>query len=77
MAIARAVVHRPALVLADEPSGALDTENAGLVMQILMGLCGEGMAVVVVTHDSGVASYCHRVVHLDGAQSSHSSMSLR
>lgn len=65
-AIARAVVHDPALVLADEPTGALDAANGDRVMQILMDLRREGMAVVVVTHDTKVASYCDRLVRLDG-----------
>lgn len=61
-AIARSVVHDPAIVFADEPTGALDRENAETVMQTLMELRAEGLAVVVVTHDPDVASSCDRVV---------------
>lgn len=67
-AVARALVHRPAIVFADEPTGALDTANAQIVMEALVGSAREqGAAVVLVTHETRLASYCDRdVVVRDG-----------
>jgi putative ABC transport system ATP-binding protein len=68
VAIARAVVSRPKLILADEPTGNLDTANGEEVMQLLTELNGEGTTVVMVTHSHSHAEYAHRVVNLlDGA----------
>src|SRR5690606_23352492 len=68
-AIARAVVHEPAIVLADEPTGALDSLNAEAVMDALTALVRRtGAALLVVTHDNLVASHLDRLVTLsDGA----------
>lgn len=64
-AIARALIHRPAVVLADEPTGALDTTAGLLAMEALTGLAREqGASVVVVTHDARIASLCDRDVTL-------------
>ncbi len=67
-AVARALVHRPAIVFADEPTGALDTANAQIVMEALVGSAREqGAAVVLVTHETRLASYCDRdVIVRDG-----------
>lgn len=60
-AVARALVHRPKVVFADEPTGALDTENGTRVMDQLLEAASEaGAAVVVVTHDPAVARRCAR-----------------
>lgn len=60
-AVARALVHRPKLVFADEPTGALDTDNGSLVVDQLLEAASEaGAAVVVVTHDDAIASRCGR-----------------
>jgi putative ABC transport system ATP-binding protein len=68
VAIARAVVARPKLILADEPTGNLDTVNGEEVMQLLTQLNDEGTTIVMVTHSHGHAQYAHRVVNmLDGA----------
>jgi putative ABC transport system ATP-binding protein len=68
VAIARAVVARPKLILADEPTGNLDTTNGEEVMQLLTQLNDEGMTIVMVTHSSPHAEYAHRIVNLlDGA----------
>jgi putative ABC transport system ATP-binding protein len=68
VAIARAVLSRPKLILADEPTGNLDTANGEEVMQLLTELNGEGTTVVMVTHSHSHAEYAHRIVNLlDGA----------
>jgi putative ABC transport system ATP-binding protein len=64
VAIARALVGDRELLLADEPSGALDSVNAGEVMQLLHDACQRGVAAVVVTHDAQLASWADRVVFL-------------
>ena len=64
VAIARAVVGDRRLLLADEPSGALDSVNADEVMRLLHEACQRGMAVVVVTHDAQLAAWADRVVFL-------------
>jgi putative ABC transport system ATP-binding protein len=67
-AIARAVVSRPKLILADEPTGNLDSANGEEVMQLLTELNGEGTTIVMVTHSHSHAEYAHRIVNLlDGA----------
>lgn len=64
VAIARAVVGNRHLVLADEPSGALDSANSEAVMRLLRAACQRGVAGVVVTHDAQLASWADRVVFL-------------
>ena len=64
MAIARAVVGDRHLLLADEPSGALDSANAEAVMRMIRTACQRGVAAVVVTHDAQLASWADRVVHI-------------
>jgi putative ABC transport system ATP-binding protein len=64
VAIARAVVGDRQLLLADEPSGALDSINAEAVMRLVHTACRRGMAGVVVTHDAQLASWADRVVFL-------------
>jgi putative ABC transport system ATP-binding protein len=64
VSIARAVVGDRHLLLADEPSGALDSTNAETVMRLLLAACRRGVAAVVVTHDAQLASWADRVVFL-------------
>jgi putative ABC transport system ATP-binding protein len=64
VAIARAVVGGRRLLLADEPSGALDSTNAEAVMRLIRAACHRGLAAVVVTHDAQLASWADRVVFL-------------
>jgi len=64
VAIARAVVGERRLLLADEPSGALDSVNGEKVMRLLHNACKQGVAAVVVTHDAQLASWADRVVFL-------------
>ncbi|HEY3843255.1 MAG TPA: ABC transporter ATP-binding protein [Acidimicrobiales bacterium] len=64
VAIARAVVGERHLLLADEPSGALDSTNGEAVMRMMLNACKKGVAAVVVTHDAQLASWADRVVFL-------------
>ncbi len=64
VSIARAVVGDRHLLLADEPSGALDSTNGEAVMRMILGACKRGVAAVVVTHDAQLASWADRVVFL-------------
>jgi putative ABC transport system ATP-binding protein len=64
VAIARAVVGGRQLLLADEPSGALDSTNGEAVMRLILAACHRGMAAIVVTHDAQLASWADRVVFL-------------
>jgi putative ABC transport system ATP-binding protein len=64
VAIARAVVGDRNLLLADEPSGALDSENSETVMRMIHAACQQGVAAVVVTHDAQLASWADRVVFI-------------
>jgi putative ABC transport system ATP-binding protein len=73
VALARAVVGEHQLLLADEPSGALDSANGEAVMRLILNACKRGMAAVVVTHDAQLASWADRVVHIrDGRVASQS-----
>ena len=64
VAIARAVVGERNLLLADEPSGALDSTNSEAVMRMILAACKRGVAAVVVTHDAQLAAWADRVVFL-------------
>ena len=64
VAIARAIVGDRRLLLADEPTGALDSANSEAVMRLLRTVCGRGASGVVVTHDAQLASWADRVVFL-------------
>ena len=68
VAIARAVVTNPKLILADEPTGNLDSKNGAEVIKLLSELNSEGTTIIMVTHSQHDASFAHRTVHLfDGS----------
>jgi putative ABC transport system ATP-binding protein len=64
VAIARALVTRPGLILADEPTGALDSVTSHEVMDLLVQLNRDGMTIVVVTHEHDIAAACQRTIRL-------------
>jgi len=64
-ALARAMLNQPKLILADEPTGNLDEDNAHHVLQALAEFASAGGAVLLVTHDEKVTQYSHRTVHID------------
>ena len=67
MSVARAIVGKPELILADEPTGNLDTKNGKEVMELLEQLSGEGSTIIIATHSQRDASYAQRIVNmLDG-----------
>jgi len=71
VAIARAIVTKPDILLADEPTGALDTASGLQVMELFKKLNQEGMTVIMITHDPDIAAHAHRVMTIrDGILSS-------
>ena len=64
VAIARALVGNPSLLLADEPTGALDQKTGRQVMALFQELSAEGRTIIMITHDTNIASYAKRIVHI-------------
>ncbi len=62
VAIARALVTDPQLILADEPTGALDTQTSADIMQLFTKLHGAGMTIIMVTHEPDIAEYAERLL---------------
>ncbi len=64
VAIARAIVNKPKILLADEPTGALDSKSSKQLMELFQKLNDEGVTIVMITHDPGIAGYAKRVVDI-------------
>lgn len=64
VAIARALINHPDILLADEPTGSLDTHNKKIIMEILNKLNGEGQTLIVVTHDPEITQFASRRLHI-------------
>jgi putative ABC transport system ATP-binding protein len=64
VAIARALVNKPSIILADEPTGNLDSQTGNEIMALFDRLHGEGNTIVLVTHEHDIAEYAHRVIHI-------------
>ena len=71
MAIARALVNSPSIILADEPTGNLDSQTGDEIMDLSTALHQQGNTIVLVTHEHDIAEHAHRVVHIkDGVVAS-------
>ena len=64
MALARAIINQPVLLLADEPTGALDSSTTREVLDLFDELHDQGMTILMVTHDPTVAESCPRTIHI-------------
>ncbi len=64
VAIARAVVSEPAILLADEPTGNLDSKTGAEILAIFDALAKKGVTIILVTHDRAVASHAHKIIHM-------------
>lgn len=64
VAIARAIVNNPSMILADEPTGALDTKTSAEIMELFHELNERGRTVIIVTHDPNVAEQCDRIIEI-------------
>lgn len=68
VAIARAIVNDPAMVLADEPTGALDTKTSAEIMELFHELNEQGKTIIIVTHDPLVAEQCDRIIEISDGE---------
>jgi len=64
VAIARALVNNPAIILADEPTGNLDSKTSNEIMDIFSNIHARGNTIIVVTHEENIAKYAHRIIRL-------------
>jgi len=71
VAIARALVGSPILILADEPTGALDSKTSDDIMNLFVSLSNQGRTIIIVTHDTGVAAYAKRIITMSDGRVLH------
>jgi ABC-type lipoprotein export system ATPase subunit len=64
VSIARALINNPLIILADEPTGNLDTATSRTIMELLTELCQKGITVIVVTHEEDIAGFTQRTIYL-------------
>ncbi len=64
VAIARALVNNPSIILADEPTGNLDSQTGNEIMNLFETLHAKGNTIVLVTHENDIAEHAHRVIHI-------------
>lgn len=64
VAIARALINNPSIILADEPTGNLDSKSGQEIMNIFRELHGEGNTIILVTHDPNIAAYAHKIIRI-------------
>ena len=64
VAIARAIVNDPSFILADEPTGALDTKTSGEIIELFKNLNEDGKTIIIITHDRGIAQACQRKIEI-------------
>ncbi len=64
VAIARALVNSPSIVLADEPTGNLDSRTGEEIMALFETLHGQGNTIILVTHENDIAQHAHRIIHI-------------
>lgn len=64
VAIARAIINNPDLILADEPTGSLDSANTEAIMDLFFSLNKQGKTIIIVTHDKELAEKCHRIIEI-------------
>ena len=64
VAIARAIVNDPSFILADEPTGALDTKTSSEIMELFKNLNDDGKTIIIITHDMGIAQACQRKIEI-------------
>ncbi len=68
VAIARAILNNPAIVLADEPTGNLDSTTSRDILRVFEQLHAEGQTIIIITHEDDIAKYCHRIIRLTDGQ---------
>jgi len=64
VAIARALINDAQIILADEPTGALDSKTSKEIMQLLLSIKEQGKTIIIVTHDQEIAKYCDRILNI-------------
>ena len=64
VAVARAIINEPSFILADEPTGALDTQTSAEIMALFKNLNDDGKTIIIITHDMNIADFCQRKIEI-------------